>query len=383
MRRREFIKGSVCASSLLGVPALLPGAASAVTARANSDGKPRPAPAGTDDGGQWLDLDEGWRFHASDLPLPRLLAQDETYDNAKAGRAWGAAAPDFDDTGWRQLQLPHDFVVEQAVRADANIAQGYRPRGIAWYRRTLRLDESVRGQAVELRLDGIASHATVWVNGMLMARSWSGYTGLVIDLTPVARYGNALNSIAIRVDAEAMDGWWYEGGGIYRHTWLVLRAPLHIAGDGLAAVPREGPGDVWQVPVQLELVNSSEQPADAWVDVALHDPNGVVVASGGTQLRVAAFAPRRRPSTCRCRSRSAGAWTRRCCTACRPTCAAQMAAATVPSATSAFAACASMPTTASSSMAARSRSRACACIRTMPALAWRCPMRCMCFACSA
>ncbi|WP_047128108.1 beta-galactosidase GalA [Xanthomonas arboricola] len=291
MRRREFLAGSVCASSLLGVPALLPGAANAVATRADDGGTPRPTPppAGTDDAGQWLDLDEGWRFHAGDLPFPRLMAQDETYDNAKAGRAWGAAAPDYDDTGWRQLQLPHDFVVEQTVRADANIAQGYRPRGIAWYRRTLRLDESVRGQAVELRLDGIASHATVWVNGMLMARSWSGYNGLVIDLTPVARYGNAVNSIAIRVDAEAMDGWWYEGGGIYRHTWLVLRAPLHIAGDGLAAVPREGPGGLWQLPVQLDLVNSGEQPAEAWVDVALRDPDGVVVASGETQLRVAAF----------------------------------------------------------------------------------------------
>ncbi|APP86080.1 beta-galactosidase GalA [Xanthomonas hortorum pv. vitians] len=291
MRRRDFLAGSVCFSSLLGVPTLTPGMASTATARAGVTGKPRPTPPPSveDGSGQWLDLDEGWRFHAGDLPFPRLLAQDETYDNAKAGRAWGAAAPDFDDTGWRQLQLPHDFVVEQAVRADANIAQGYRPRGIAWYRRTLRLEESARGQAVELRLDGIASHATVWVNGMLMARSWSGYNGLVIDMTPVARYGNALNSIAIRVDAEAMDGWWYEGGGIYRHTWLVLRTPLHIAGDGLAAVPHEGPGDVWQVPVELDLVNSGEQPTEAWVDVEVRDARGAVVAHGQTQLRVAAF----------------------------------------------------------------------------------------------
>ncbi|ATS37707.1 MULTISPECIES: beta-galactosidase GalA [Xanthomonas] len=291
MRRREFLAGSVGASSLLSVPVLVSGAAAADTTRVGTRAKPRPRPQGsaTDAGGQWLDLDEGWRFHAGDVPFPRLLGQDETYANSKAGRAWGAAAPEFDDTGWRQLQVPHDFVLEQAVRADANIAQGYRPRGIAWYRRTFRLEEAVRGQAMELRLDGVASHATVWVNGMLMARSWSGYNGLAIDITPVARYGNALNCIAIRVDAEAMDGWWYEGGGIYRHTWLVLRAPLHIAGDGLAAVPREGPGDVWQVPVQLDLVNSGEQPADAWVEVVLRDTHGAVVAHGETQRRVAAF----------------------------------------------------------------------------------------------
>lgn len=180
MRRREFLAGSVCASSLLGVPALVSGAAATTTTTRVGDGaKPRPTSqtAATDAGGQWLDLDEGWRFHAGDVPFPRLLGQDETYANGKAGQAWGAAAPDFDDTGWRQLQLPHDFVVEQPVRADANVAQGYRPRGVAWYRRTFRLEEAVRGQAVELRLDGIASHATVWVNGMLLARSWSGYNG--------------------------------------------------------------------------------------------------------------------------------------------------------------------------------------------------------------
>nr|CEH40222.1 Truncated beta-galactosidase [Xanthomonas citri pv. citri] len=384
MRRREFLAGSVCASSLLSAPALVSGAAAAGTRRVGTSAKPRPRPQGsaTDAGGQWLDLDDGWRFHAGDVPFPRLLGQDETYANGKAGRAWGAAAPEFDDTGWRQLQVPHDFVLEQPVRADANVAQGYRPRGIAWYRRTFRLEEAVRDQAVELRLDGVASHATVWVNGMLMARSWSGYNGLVIDITPVARYGNALNCIAIRVDAEAMDGWWYEGGGIYRHTWLVLRAPLHIAGDGLAAVPREGPDDVWQVPVQLDLVNSGEQPADAWVEVVLRDTHGAVVAHGETQRRVAAFGTAQAALSIQCRSHSAGAWTPPCCIACKPKCAARMAAATVPHARSVFVACASTLITGFFSTDVRSRSRASACIRTMLASAWRCPMRCMCFVCS-
>ncbi|KAB7767858.1 beta-galactosidase GalA [Xanthomonas maliensis] len=295
MRRREFLIGGACSGALLGASTpLLAGAALPGPMAAHSGAIPASAgsasvPLAAGDG-LWLDLDAGWRFHLGDLPTPPLLGQDETYDNAKAGRARGAAAPDFDDSGWRELQLPHDFVVEQPVRPNANIAQGYRPRGIAWYRRSLRLHEAWRGRAVELRLDGISSHATVWVNGMLMARSWSGYNGLAIDLTAIARYGQDINTIAIRVDAEAMDGWWYEGGGVYRHTWLVVRTPLHIASDGVAVLPREGPDDRWQVPVAVELVNSDATSTVGELAVELRDPDDRVIARGQAQVTVDAFA---------------------------------------------------------------------------------------------
>ena len=38
-----------------------------------------------------------------------------------------------------------------------------------------------------------------------------------------------------------MEGWWYEGAGIYRHVWLVKRAPVHIVTDGVHAT-RAAPG---------------------------------------------------------------------------------------------------------------------------------------------
>ncbi|WP_249255070.1 hypothetical protein, partial [Xanthomonas translucens] len=51
-----------------------------------------------------LCLDEGWRFHEGDIPFPPISGQDASYDNAKAGKAWGAAAGDYDDSQWRQLR---------------------------------------------------------------------------------------------------------------------------------------------------------------------------------------------------------------------------------------------------------------------------------------
>ena len=71
----------------------------------------------------------------------------------------------------------------------------------------------------------------------MVRHSFSGYTSSYIDVTAFATYGNALNSLDIRVDAQSMEGWWYEGGGMYRHAWVVKRNPVHIVTDGVYGFP--------------------------------------------------------------------------------------------------------------------------------------------------
>ena len=93
-------------------------------------------------------LDQGWRFHLGDIPITAFIGSqdlsfgppDITNSGSKAGATWGAAASKFDDSNWRQLDLPHDWVVELPYDAKAIKAQGYRQRGIAWYRRQFKLD---------------------------------------------------------------------------------------------------------------------------------------------------------------------------------------------------------------------------------------------------
>jgi hypothetical protein len=82
-----------------------------------------------------LSLDRGWRFQEGDIPFPVIKGHQPSYNNAKAGQAWGAAAPNFDDSAWKTVDLPHDWAVEQPFDQNANISQGYRARGIGWYRR--------------------------------------------------------------------------------------------------------------------------------------------------------------------------------------------------------------------------------------------------------
>jgi beta-galactosidase len=233
-----------------------------------------------------LSLDRGWLFHEGDIPFPVITVHQASYDNAKAGSSWGAAAPVYDDSSWKKVDLPHDWAVEQPFDPKANLSEGYRPRGMGWYRKHFRLDPADHGKHLELQFDGIATHCTIWVNGVLSARSWSGYTSTYIDITPIAKFGNDVNTIAVQVDAVAQEGWWYEGAGIYRHTWLVKRNPVHIETDGVFANPVRDAAGKWSIPIEAQLYSSDNIPANVEVESTLIDASGHAVVSGKTQATV-------------------------------------------------------------------------------------------------
>jgi beta-galactosidase len=230
-------------------------------------------------------LDRGWLFHEGDVDLAPPQGHHQTYLSVKAGNARGAAAIDYDDSDWRPVSLPHDWASFQPFVENANVSQGYRPRGIGWYRRTIRLDPADRGKYLELQFGGIATQATIWVNGSIVARNFSAYNAITIDLTPFARFGDDINVIAVRVDATAMEGWWYEGAGLYRHAWLARRAAISIVTDGIHCDPRLIDGR-WQVPVSVTLKSIADADAAVAVTVALRDPNGAIVATRTIQTHL-------------------------------------------------------------------------------------------------
>ena len=63
------------------------------------------------------DFTQGWKFHLSDDSL--------------------ASAIQYDDSGWRTLDLPHDWSIEADFSADnpATPGGGSLPGGIGWYRK--------------------------------------------------------------------------------------------------------------------------------------------------------------------------------------------------------------------------------------------------------
>ena len=264
---------------VVGLLAALSFAASVTDSFAQS----APAPASLR---ERLSFDKGWLFHEGDVPFPPVIGHQMSYNNAKSGTAWGAASPTFDDTSWKTVNLPHDWAVEQPFDQKANISQGYRDRGMGWYRRYFKLDRADHGKHLELQFDGISTHATVWINGVLAERNWCGYTSAYIDITPFVKFGNSVNTIAVQVDAVAQEGWWYEGAGLYRHTWLVERNPVHIQTDGVFAQPVRGTDGRWSIPIEVALDSSDKVPADVEVESTLLDPDGKPVATASTNATV-------------------------------------------------------------------------------------------------
>ena len=220
-----------------------------------------------------LRLDNGWLFHKGDIVVPQPMGHEDTYHAAKAGVAPGAAGVAWDDSDWREVDLPHDWAMEEPVDPAANVAQGYRKRGIGWYRRTLHLPTEWRGKYLEIQLGAAATHATVWFNGIEVAHSYSGYTAILIDITPYARFGEELNTLAVRVDADAMEGWWYEGAGLYRHNALAVRNSAYITTDGLHADPQKT-GNRWTVPIAVTVGNSARTAQRVRAEATLFDPDG-------------------------------------------------------------------------------------------------------------
>jgi len=293
MNRREFLASTAAATALSPLPA-----AAQRPERPVGDAFPMPQPRAQldrpyplEESGRLL-LDRGWRFHLGDIPMPEISGHQASYENAKAGMSHGAAALSFDDSEWREVDLPHDWAIEAPVDREANIAQGYRRRGVGWYRRTIRLDPALRGKFLEMDFGAIATHATIWVNGTIVDRNWSGYNGVHVDLTPYARFGDELNTIAIRVDANPMEGWWYEGAGIYRHVWLAVREPVHIVTDGVHCDPRQAADESWTVPIEVELGNIGQNAATVTVEADLVGAGAdVAFAWGETSATVAPLVP--------------------------------------------------------------------------------------------
>ncbi len=220
-----------------------------------------------------------------------------------AMRKAAAAAVDFDDSGWDEVRLPHDFVVGGEFdpkgadrpggrRPGSNELwydrdHGYKPKGVGWYRRTFELPAADRGRRVWLEFDGVYRNSSVWLNGEWLGHHWSGYTGFHYDITDAARFGGT-NVVTVRADADWDEGWWYEGGGIYRHVWLTSVDPLHVDHWGTFVTTPEVTRRRAAVHVRTTVANDGEEGAKGTLTTVVRDAGGNQVASTETGLAVPA-----------------------------------------------------------------------------------------------
>jgi len=182
-------------------------------------------------------------------------------------------ATPFDDSGWRKVTVPHDFVVEGEFTPDADRGHGYLPTGIGWYRRTFMLPDTDRGKRLWIEFDGVYRDSTVWLNGVLLGGNRSGYTSFWFDATAAANPGGK-NVLVVRCDARQAEGWWYEGGGIYRHVWLTKTDPVHVDHWGIFVSTPEVKTGSARVRIATTVRNEESAAKECVLESVIVDPAG-------------------------------------------------------------------------------------------------------------
>jgi beta-galactosidase len=228
--------------------------------------------------------------HAADQPRQRLTA-DFGWRFTRGDQA-GADQPVFDDTSWRKLDLPHDWSIEgpYAQNEPTGGSGGSLPTGIGWYRRTFTAPEAWRGQEVYVDFDGVYMNSDVWINGQLLGHRPFGYISFEYNLTPYLKLGQT-NIIAVRVDnSHQPNSRWYSGSGIYRHVWITVTEPVHVAQWGTyVTTPKVSAGSA-TVRVRTQIQNDSPDSRKVTVVSQILNTKDAVVATTESKATVAAGA---------------------------------------------------------------------------------------------
>ncbi|MBQ3141509.1 MAG: DUF4982 domain-containing protein, partial [Clostridia bacterium] len=241
-------------------------------------------------------LDTDWKFYAeteNEAPFRTV-----SYKNQEAA---GYASRHFNATGWQTVTLPHDWAITMPYCTEAEQRHGHRLTTpieligqvpgeplmrrvptIGWYRRTFNVPAEWQNKRVFVEFDGVYRDSRVWVNGQYVDRHASGYTGFRYDITDNLYFGEQ-NVLAVAADSRELEGWWYEGAGIYRHARLLVAEALHL--DALQLhVTADMNGNF---AIEGTLINDADTAAQGEVSFVLQAPDGTVAAQGSCRVSCA------------------------------------------------------------------------------------------------
>ncbi|MFF7559603.1 glycoside hydrolase family 2 TIM barrel-domain containing protein [Streptomyces pseudovenezuelae] len=235
--------------------------------------------AGKASGRRTVALRDGWRFALVD---PGGIS-DPTEEYADA------AAPGYDDSGWREIAVPHDWSIELAPTPlnGTTSGTGFFPGGLGWYRLAFTLPAALAGKRISVEFDGVYMDAYVYCNGTEAGRHPYGYTGFALDLTDLLHTdGSTENVIAVKVQNRLPSSRWYSGSGIYREARLVVTDPVHVERWGTRVTTEDLTEERGLVRVATSVVNASGSAADVEIVTRIVDPRGRTVARTSSTVAV-------------------------------------------------------------------------------------------------
>jgi beta-galactosidase len=211
-------------------------------------------------------FDENWKFHL--------------------GGVQGAEQNIFDDSKWRNIDLPHDWSIEDLKGthspfdqdAISQVSGGFTTGGTGWYRKTFKVDQQDENKKFFIQFDGVYMNADVWINGHHLGNHPYGYTSFIFDLTDFIRFDSS-NLIAVEVKNEGQNSRWYSGSGIYRHVWLTTLSPIHIKSWGTFITTSEVSNTSAKINCKTNVVNGTNKDASVEITTKYVDASGKEQAS--------------------------------------------------------------------------------------------------------
>jgi beta-galactosidase len=196
----------------------------------------------------------------------------------------GAEQPQFDDSAWCQLDVPHDWSIEGPF-AETNKTGGagaFLPSGVAWYRKHFTLPAGEPNRRVFIEFDGVMANSDVWINGVHLGHRPSGYVSFSYNLNGHVNFGGD-NVIAVRTDTSQQPASrWYSGAGIYRHVRLVETSRVYVPEWGFFVSTPEVSDARATVHVQVTVTNENSTPVETFLNLSILDPEGKTVATAQT-----------------------------------------------------------------------------------------------------
>jgi beta-galactosidase len=202
------------------------------------------------------------------------------------GDAAGAETTAFDDSQWRQLDLPHDWSIEDLPTTEGKKqigpfsedspgkgATGNVVGGIGWYRKTFTFDQSSEGKKVQILFDGVYMNSEVWINGQSLGVHPYGYTPFFYDITSYLKPAGEPNLLAVKVNNTGKNSRWYSGSGIYRHVDLIVTNKVYIPVWGVSVTTPEVSAGKAVVKFNINIANETKESGKLVVTTRIILPN--------------------------------------------------------------------------------------------------------------
>lgn len=198
-------------------------------------------------------------------------------------------SPTFDDSGWRKLNLPHDWAVEGDFSRSnpSGTVGGALPGGTGWYRKSFEMPAGSDGKCIYIQFDGIYMNSEVYLNGHLLGKRPYGYISFEYEMTPYLQKGK--NVLAVKVDNSLQPNTrWYSGCGIYRNVWFKILDPVHIANWGTYVTTPQIEAAQAKVQLVATIENKSNHNAAVEITSRIVDAKGKVCATATGQCSLQA-----------------------------------------------------------------------------------------------